>query len=99
MVLSDRYIYIEFIYPKVEINNAVKKVVSLKDKDCVLHDTIAPIINRLLNASFLKDKFVYFMLKDELHEKIMGDEDYRGINVCFNNTYYNTLIIIHSVIY
>ena len=63
--ISDRYIYTEFMYPKVEINNAVKKVISLKDKDSLLHNTIAPIIDKILNAPFLKDKFVYFMLKDE----------------------------------
>ena len=53
------------MYPKVEINNAVKKVISLKDKDSLLHNTIAPIIDKILNTPFLKDKFVYFMLKDE----------------------------------
>ena len=63
--ISDRYIYIEFMYPKVEINNAIKKVISLKDKDSVLHNTIAPIIDKILNTPFLKDKFVYFMLQDE----------------------------------
>ena len=63
--ISDRSIYTEFMYPKVEINNAVKKVISLKDKDSLLHNTIAPIIDKILNTPFLKDKFVYFMLKDE----------------------------------
>ena len=63
--ISDHYIYTEFMYPKVEINNAVKKVISLKDKDSLLHNTIAPIIDKILNTPFLKDKFVYFMLKDE----------------------------------
>ena len=66
------YIFVEFMYPKVEIDNAIKKVISLKNKDSALHDTIAPIIDKLLNASFLKDKFVYFMLSDELHEKNYG---------------------------
>ena len=78
------------MYPKVEINNAIKKVISLKDKDSVLHDTITPIIDKLLNTSFLKDKFVYYLLSDELHEKIMADEDYPVIYVCISNTYYNT---------
>ena len=81
---SDRYIYVEFMYAKVEINGAVKKVISLKIK------TITPIIDTLLNTSFLKDKFVYYLLSDELHEKIMGDEDYPVIYVCISNTYYNT---------
>ena len=81
---SDRYIYVEFMYPKVEINGAVKKVISLKIK------TITPIIDTLFNTSFLKDKFVYYLLSDELHEKIMGDEDYPVIYVCISNTYYNT---------
>ena len=48
------------MYPKVEINNAIKIVISLKDKDSVLHDTITPIIDKILNAPFLKDKFVYY---------------------------------------
>ena len=69
--IADRYIYVEFMYPKVEINNAIKIVISLKDKDSVLHDTITPIIDKILNAPFLKDKFVYYFLSDELHEKIM----------------------------
>ena len=77
--LINGYIFVEFMYPKVEINNAIKKVISLKNKDSALHDTIAPIINKLLNTAFLKDKSVYFMLSDELHEKIIGDEDYPGI--------------------
>ena len=81
---SDRYIYVEFMYPKVEINGAVKKVISLKIK------TITPIIDTLFNTSFLKDKFVYYLLSDELHEKIMSDEDYPVIYVCISNTYYNT---------
>ena len=97
--ISDRYIYIEFMYPKVEINNAIKKVISLKDKDSVLHNTIAPIIDKILNTPFLKDKFVYFMLQDEWHEKMMGDEDYPGIYICINNTYYNTLGNILKVPY
>ena len=60
--IADRYVYIEFMYPKVEINNAIKIVISLKDKDSVLHDTITPIIDKILNAPFLKDKFVYYFL-------------------------------------
>ena len=87
---SDRYIYVEFMYPKVEINNAIKKVIRLKDRDSVLHDTITPIIDKPLNTSFLKDKFVYYLLSDDFHEKIMGDEDYPVIYVCISNTYYNT---------
>ena len=58
--IADRYIYIEFMYPKVEINNAIKIVISFKDS--VLHDTITPIIDKILNAPFLKDKFVYYFL-------------------------------------
>ena len=88
--LINGYIFVEFMYPKVEINNAIKKVISLKNKDSALHDTIAPIIDKLLNAPFLKDKFVYFMLSDELHEKIMGDEDYPGIYLCISNSYCDT---------
>ena len=87
---SDRYIYVEFMYPKVEINSAIKNAISLKDKDSVLHDTITPIIDKILNTSSLKDKFVYYLLSDELHEKIMCDEDYPVIYVCISNTYYNT---------
>ena len=81
------------MYRKIEINNDIKKVISLKDKDSVLHDTITPIIDKLLNISFLKDKFLYYLLSDELHDelhKIMGDEDYPVIYVCTSNTYYNT---------
>ena len=78
------------MYPKVKTNNTIKKVISLKDKDSVLNDTITPIIDKLLNVSFLKDKFVYYLLSDELHEKIMCDEDYPVIYVCISNTYYNT---------
>ena len=48
------------MYPKVEINNAIKIVISFKDS--VLHDTITPIIDKILNAPFLKDKFVYYFL-------------------------------------
>lgn len=29
--ISDFYIFVEFMYPKVEINNGIKKVISLKD--------------------------------------------------------------------
>ena len=78
------------MYPKVKTNNTIKKVIILKDKDSVLNDTITPIIDKLLNVSFLKDKFVYYLLSDELHEKIMGDEYYPVIYVCISNTYYNT---------
>ena len=88
--LINGYIFVEFMYPKVEIDNAIKKVISLKNKDSALHDTIAPIIDKLLNASLLKDKFVYFMLSDELHEKIMGDEDYPGIYLCNSNSHCDT---------
>ena len=78
------------MYPKVEINNAIKKVISLKGKDSVLHDTITPIIDKLLNISFLKNKFLCYLLSDELHEKIMGDEDYPVIYVWVSNNYYKT---------
>ena len=88
--LINGYIFVEFMYPKVKINNAIKKVISLKNKDSALHDTIAPIIDKLLNAPFLKDKFAYFMLSDESHEKIMGDEDYPGIYVCISDSYGDT---------
>lgn len=88
--LTDDYIFVGFMYPKVFINNAIRKVISLKDKSSVLHKVLSPIIGKLLKALLFKDRFSYFMLSGELHEKIMSDEDYPGICVCFSSTYYDT---------
>ena len=84
---GNNYLFIQFIYRRTKMYNAIKKVIKLKNKNSMLYVIIDLIIDKYLTDLDKNNSFQYILLP-----KILKDKDSPTIYICCSDNFYDTFV-------